>query len=79
MTVALDAMAAHKGLRVTVEDGHNRERGRGRRGQYLPAADWFFVALRKVPKTRKGPGSRRPGRSRWLVQIKAKLFEESLA
>jgi hypothetical protein len=55
MTAALSAIAASKELPVTAEDGIPRAWAR-RRGQYLPAADWFFVAAPEGAEDKEGPG-----------------------
>ncbi len=55
MQAALTAVAASKRLPVTAEDGIPRA-GARRRGEYLPAADWFFVAAPEGAHDKEGPG-----------------------
>jgi hypothetical protein len=55
MTAALSTIAANRELPVTAEDGIPRAWTR-RRGQYLPAADWFFVAAPEGAEDKEGPG-----------------------
>ncbi len=70
MATALAATAASNKLRVTAEDGIPRAWAR-RRGEHLPAADWFFVAAPKEQQTKKAPGSPQPGPSPWRAPPKA--------
>jgi len=55
MTAALTTVAARNGLPVTAEDGIPRAWAR-RRGEYLPAADWFYVAAPYGARDKEGPG-----------------------
>jgi hypothetical protein len=55
MTATLTATAASNKLRLAAEDGIPRAWAR-RRGEYLPAADWFYVAAPEGAEDKEGPG-----------------------
>jgi hypothetical protein len=55
MAGELACIAARKGTRVTAEDGIGRAWLR-RRGDYLPAAEWFYVAAPEGAEDKQGPG-----------------------
>jgi hypothetical protein len=55
MTAMLTVVAARKKLRLAADDGIPRAWAR-RRGEYLPAADWFCVAAPEGAEDKEGPG-----------------------
>src|SRR5205807_44540 len=55
MAAELARIAADERLQVTAEDGIERAWKR-RRGDYLPAAEWFYVAAPEGAGDKTGPG-----------------------
>jgi hypothetical protein len=55
MTATLTVVAARKKLRLAADDRIPRAWAR-RRGEYLPAADWFDVAAPEGAEDKEGPG-----------------------
>jgi hypothetical protein len=55
MIAEVHRLAAAEGARVTAEDRIERAWLR-RRGEFLPAADWFLVAAPQGAEDKEGPG-----------------------
>jgi len=55
MAAEVHRLAAAEGVRVTADDGIERAWLR-RRGEFLPAVDWFLVAAPQGAQDKEGPG-----------------------
>lgn len=77
MVTELHRLAAAEGARVTAEDGVERAWLR-RRGEFLPAADWFLVAAPQGAEDKKGPGFAAAWPTALAGPTQGELFAETL-